>query len=174
MLAKSRKQMQKDLEDELAGLVDAGKIKLMTRRGLLVVQIPREVLFESGKFELKDKGKKTLKSVASELGGLKKHRLLVAGHTDNVPVSDKSVSFKDNWELSSKRALSATKVLAGSGVQENKLAAAGFGSNDPVASNDSEEGRAKNRRVELMLVPNLSKVLKRAKAQAKQSHNDQE
>lgn len=67
MLAKSRKQMQKDLEDELSSLVDAGKIKLTTRRGLLVVRIPREVLFESGKFELEDKGKKTLKSVASEL-----------------------------------------------------------------------------------------------------------
>lgn len=98
----------------------------------------------------------------------------MAGHTDNVPVSDKSVSFKDNWELSSQRALNATKVLAAYGVKENKLAAAGFGSNDPVASNDFEEGRAKNRRVELMLVPNLSKVLKRAKAQAKQSQNDQE
>lgn len=165
-LAADRKNLHDALRSELSGLMDRGDVKLTERRGLLVVQIPRDVLFAPSKFKLTDRGKETLRSIASSLDDVEKHRILVAGHTDNVPVSKKSVSFEDNWELSSMRALSSTELLVNSGVSQDHLAAAGFGSSDPIASNDTEASRAKNRRVELMLVPDLNEIIKGANERA--------
>lgn len=159
IIAANRERLNDDLSSDLADLVDAGKLKVTTRRGLLVVQIPREVLFESGRFALSMQGKDTLRSVASSLETLTEYQILVAGHTDNVPVSEKAVNVENNWELSSERALSSTKVLADAGVKKQNLAATGFGEYDPIASNDTEETRKQNRRVELILVPDLSEVL---------------
>lgn len=158
-LAAKRKNLHDALLTDLSSLRGAGKVEITERRGLLIVSIPQDVLFESSRFALKEEGKETLRSLASSLKNVDDHRILVAGHTDNVPVSKKSVDFKDNWELSTMRALSSTKLLSQSGVSGEHLAAVGFGSTDPVASNDTEANRAKNRRVELMLVPNLAKIM---------------
>lgn len=159
-LAENRKQLHDALRADLDSLVESGKVNITTRRGLLMVQIPQDVLFASGRFSLSSEGKQTLGSVASALGELEQHQILVAGHTDDIPVGKKSVNFQNNWELSTQRALSAKQVLVEAGLAKEKLAAAGFGQYDPIASNDSEESRGENRRVELMLIPDLSRVLK--------------
>lgn len=170
-LAERKEEIRARLEAELGDLVDAGKVELTTRRGMLVVQMPQRVLFASGVFELKNQGKNALKSVTSALGELEKHRILVAGHTDDVPVSEKSVDFANNWELSTKRALSAAMVLEASGVPPAKIGAAGYGSHDPIADNNSEKNRQRNRRIELVLVPNLTDVIQRARAEGDMQKN---
>ena len=162
-LAAERKALNDQLTDQLSSVIEAGRAEVTSRRGMLMVRVPRDVLFASGKFELTDQGKETLREVASALDNMEGRRLLVAGHTDNVPVSKKAVSFKDNWELSAKRAMRSLKVMANAGLDKSKMGAAGFASYDPIASNDTEKGRMKNRRVEIVMVPNLSKVMKTAK-----------
>ena len=87
-------------------------------------------------------------------------RLLVSGHTDTVPIKDRGIKgIADNWELSTKRAHSVVKILTSNGVPTSNLGIAGFSEYDPVADNSTEEGKARNRRTEIVLIPNLADVL---------------
>jgi chemotaxis protein MotB len=88
----------------------------------------------------------------------------VAGHTDDVPLSQSA--FKDNWELSSARAVGVTRLLVEKGMPASSLVAAGFGPHDPIAANSSPNSRAKNRRIEIILEPNLKRIVAMETAQA--------
>lgn len=145
------------LNDKLRSLIDAGELEVSMRNGLPVIALPSEVLFSSGKAELAKKGEKALLKVGAALAELPSQRIQVAGHTDNMPIGEK-IQWTDNWELSSARALTVTRFLIAQGVNPTNLSAAGHGEFDPVASNDGAGGRKKNRRIELILLPDLSEL----------------
>lgn len=145
------------LNEKLRSLIDAGELEVHMRNGLPVIALPSEVLFASGKAELAKKGEKALTKVGAALAELPNQRIQVAGHTDNMPIGEK-LQWTDNWELSAARALTVTRFLIAQGVTPNNLSAAGHGEFDPTASNDSAGGRKKNRRIELILLPDLTEI----------------
>jgi chemotaxis protein MotB len=154
--AEKRLAVFKDLTAKLQAMIDSGKLKVSIRNGQMIVELPAEVLFDSGKAELSTAGKETILQVAATLKSFDR-RFLVAGHTDNKPLL-KTSKFGDNWELSTARATTVTKTMIEGGVPAKSLAAAGYSEYDPIADNTTEEGRKKNRRIEIVLLPNLSEL----------------
>ncbi len=149
-------KVYRDLFARLKALVDAGTIKVEFRKGRLVVKMASEILFASGKTELKEEAFATLTELSSALSQVKDRDFLVAGHTDNVPI--KTARFKSNWELSTARAVSVVKYLIEQGFPTDHIGAAGFGENDPVADNATDEGKQQNRRIEIILMPKLGNI----------------
>ena len=139
-------------------MIDAGKLEVVRRDGRMMLKLPDEVLFPSGQKRLKKGGRAALVEVAAVLKEAATDReFLVAGHTDNVPVGRKS-RFRSNWELSTARATEVVKLLVEQGVQPESLAAAGYGEYDPIADNSTLDGREKNRRLEIILLPKLEDI----------------
>jgi chemotaxis protein MotB len=149
-------QQYRQLTERLASMVQSGRLSVKIRRGRMVLQLADNILFDTGKTELKDEGKNAIKEVADVLKEIPNRQYLVTGHTDNVPI--RSGRFKSNWELSTARAVEVVQFLQDSGVSPTQLAAAGYGEYDPVASNDTREERALNRRIEIVLMPNLDEM----------------
>jgi len=135
-------------------MIDSGQLDVVFRRGRMVVKLPAQVLFPSGSATLSAPGKRALAEVARVLGKMRDKRFLVAGHTDNVPIPP-SDEFADNWELSTARALRVTSMLIEQGVPPRNLGAAGYGQYAPVAPNKNPVGRRRNRRIEIILEPDL-------------------
>ncbi len=149
------------------------KLQELTRFGLnvtvrnnrLVIQLPGDVLFDSGRDTLKKEGRDILKKVADVIRadpGLSSRTYQVAGHTDSEKLQ--GGQFKDNWGLSVMRGRSVVVFLTdsnkeGGGLKPKNWSASGYGEEDPVASNDTTEGKAKNRRVELVVVPSVEEML---------------
>jgi chemotaxis protein MotB len=94
--------------------------------------------------------------VAAILKDFSDRKFIVAGHTDNVAL--KSGKFKDNWDLSTARAITVTTFLIEKGVNPTSLSAAGYGEFDPIADNGTEDGRQQNRRIEIILAPNIEEL----------------
>ena len=153
-----------------------GKLQRLTKMGLkvevrhnrMVISLPGDVLFPSGKDQLKEGGKEVLMAVAEVIRTdpqLSERFFQVAGHTDAQPLS--GGPFKDNWGLSAMRARTVLVFLiskadareGGGGLDPTHLHAAGYGETDPVAPNDTPAEREKNRRVELVLMPNVEEML---------------
>jgi chemotaxis protein MotB len=111
-------------------------------------------LFDSGRTDIKAEGQAALVDVAKVLATIPDRNFLVAGDTDNLPIH--TARFPSNWELSTARAVEVTKFLIVNGMRPQVLAAAGYGEFDPVAPNDSPEHQAQNRRIEIVLQPNLA------------------
>jgi chemotaxis protein MotB len=122
----------------------------------MLIALPNDVLFDSGRTDLKPEAKASLAKVAEVLAGISDRHFLVAGHTDNVPIH--TSRFASNWELSTERAVEVTRLLISQGMRPEVLAAAGYGEFDPVAPNDSADHRALNRRIEIVLQPNLAEL----------------
>ena len=152
---KEREQMTnlaRELLLALAPLVDQGKVKVsQTVRGV-TVEISASVLFDSGEAMLKPPSVQVLTAVAQVLAE-DTHALQVEGHTDIMPIS--SPLFPSNWELSAARAGAVVRLFVAHGIAESRLVAVGHGANQPVASNESPEGRLANRRVTLMVLSAL-------------------
>lgn len=144
-------------------MIDAGQLKITTRNGRLVLQLPNDVLFDSGQTGLKPAGRAALVEVAAVLRTVQGRAFQVAGNTDNVPIQ--TALFPSNWELSTARAVAVVKLLISQGVDPRALSAAGYGEYDPIASNDTPDGRAKNRRIEITLQPNLGALMTASAAQ---------
>ncbi|MCA9708123.1 MAG: OmpA family protein [Myxococcales bacterium] len=153
---KAELQTYKDLFARLQKLIDAGTIKVSFRKGRMIVELASAVLFDSGKTELKDAGKTALDELVVAFQSVSDRDLMIAGHTDNVPI--KTRRFKSNWELSTARAVVVVNYMIEKGFPAQHLGAAGFGDQDPVASNDTEDERALNRRIEIVLMPNLGEL----------------
>lgn len=154
--AEKRLRKYRELASRLASMVESGKLKVKVRNGKMVIELANNILFESGKTEIKDDGQAALTELAAVLKTIKDRSFLVTGHTDNVPT--KASGFKSNWELSTARAVNVVQYLQDGGVSPDKLAAAGYGEHDPVASNDTDDGKALNRRIEIVLMPNLDEL----------------
>jgi chemotaxis protein MotB len=156
---KERFEKLKSKLDELTKLGLAVSI----RHNRTVISLPGDVLFDSGKETLKKDGKDILSKVASVIGAdgqLKARDYQVAGHTDNKPMQHGP--FKDNWGLSLMRAREVLVFLVdakGGALPQEHWSAAGFAETDPIASNDTDDGRQKNRRCELIVMPSAEEML---------------
>jgi len=156
-LAERRLQAFRELAAKLRAAFGAGNMKIVIRNGRLVIQLPNKILYDFGKAELKREGEEALGKLAPVLKQTDRD-YLIAGHTDNVPVSKKNKAYKSNWELSTLRSLAVVTVLERLGVSPKQLGAAGYGEYDPETSNDSEEGRTANRRTEIIIMPKIDEI----------------
>ncbi len=154
--AQARLQTFRDMLDKFKKMIASGQLRVRIERGRMVVELSENILFDSGKADLKKEGKAALQEVAGVLASIPDREFQIAGHTDNKPI--KSSRFPSNWELSTARAVTVARFLASQGVPENRLSAAGYADTQPVASNDTPEGRAQNRRIEIVLMPNLDEL----------------
>ena len=148
-------QTFRDMSAKLQKMVDAGKLGVRVRDGRLVMRLPQDVLFPSGVAELSRDGELALMEVAVILRQFPDRRFMVAGHSDNQPVKE---TYKDNWELSMARALVVTRFLVEAKMNAKNIVAAGYGEHDPIAKNATPEGRRENRRIEIILLPDLSEL----------------
>src|SRR5512134_2319586 len=138
-----------DLSQELK----QGELQVRRYKDLLTVEVAEQLFFDSGRAALKDSGKAVLKKVADALKSYEDKAIRVVGHTDNVPISKAYQKvFPSNWELSSARATTVVRFLQEAGIGPERLVATGRAEYAPVAPNDSEAGRQKNRRIEITLV----------------------
>lgn len=154
--AEARAALYGQLLAKFKDMIDAGELKVGLREGRMVLQLSNDVLFDSGKAVLKPAGKTALDAIAAVLLGIPR-KFQVAGHTDDEPI--KLSPFASNWELSTARALTVVNHLLSRGMRGQSLSAAGYGEFDPIAGNDSKEGRAKNRRIEITLQPEIHEMV---------------
>lgn len=138
-------------------LIDAGTLRVTIDAGRMVLALPSDVLFDTGSARLSKVGKQAIAEVALVLRqDFGDRRFQVEGHTDNVPIHNSS--YASNWELASARALGVVKLMTEQGVAPGALSAASHGENHPAMANDTDAGRAYNRRIEIILVPDLSSL----------------
>jgi chemotaxis protein MotB len=165
--AEQRLSAFRQVTSKLQRMIDTGKLDVVMRGGRMVVKLPAEVLFPSGKAELSPAGEGALGEVAGALKEFGSRKWMIAGHTDNRPVTE--AKYKDNRELSMARALTVTEFLIKSGMRPHTLVSAGYAEFDPIGNNNTPAGRQENRRIEIVLLPNieeLPKLLDRASAAA--------
>ena len=151
-------QTYQDLTKKLEKEIQEGQVQIKEMKDRLTMTMVDKILFPSGSTEISKDGKKVLDKVVSILKDIKDKRIQVEGHTDNVPiVSDLKKRFPTNWELSTARATEVVRYLQESGgIDPNLLSATGYGEYMPVAPNDTDEGKHKNRRIEIVLLPLLN------------------
>ncbi|MGK0374409.1 MAG: flagellar motor protein MotB [Arenicella sp.] len=145
-------QRRMALEQALADPLQNGRVTLENGR----IAISGSVLFAVNSDQLQSEGRVLLRSLVAPLNvflGERDQMLMISGFTDDRPVRVENRNFTDNWELSAQRALTVTRVLVEEGMPANMVFAAAFGAQSPVASNNDEVGRSKNRRVEMAPVP---------------------
>ena len=151
--------LKKSISKALIGLEGEG-LTIVQRNGKVYVSLEEDLLFASGKYEVNSTGFSALSKLSSVLASQQDLEILVEGHTDSIPLSGKGL-IKDNWDLSVMRATNVVKVLT-----ENKelnplqLTAAGRAEFVPIASNSTTSGRSANRRIEIILSPNLDDLFK--------------
>jgi len=150
-------QLKTNLQKALVDFEGKG-LQVEQRNGNVYVSMENKLLFESGSWEVGSQGKKAIQELANVLADNKDINVLIEGHTDNVPYQGDE-KIEDNWDLSTKRATEVLKlILKSSSVDAKRLSAAGRSKFLPVASNDLKKGRAKNRRIEVVLSPKLSSI----------------
>jgi chemotaxis protein MotB len=154
--AEKRIAAYKALQDKFRRLVDTGKLQVVFRNGQMTLKLPSGILFPSGSDRLSKDGEQALADVVKILMEFQDRRFIVAGHTDNQPI--KTAQFPNNWYLSTARANSVVQYMIKQGFPPKSLSAAGYGEFDPVAANDTEKNREQNRRIEIILVPNLEEL----------------
>jgi chemotaxis protein MotB len=150
----------KALKDEIAKALagfDELDIKVEYRNGKVYVSMAEKLLFKSGSTSVDPKGQEALLKLAGALNKKPDVTVMVEGHTDNKPMSGEKI--KDNWDLSVLRATSIVRILSEEGkMNAARITASGKGENNPIADNSNTEGRAKNRRTEIILTPKLDKI----------------
>ena len=140
------------LERRLAQEIKNKQVRVSMENKGLVITFVAEVLFDSGKAELRKDSLPILDKVVRVLKEeVPHHNIGIEGHTDNQPI--KYSKWKSNWELSAHRALSVLHYLESKGISPKRLSARGYGEYHPIASNDTPEGRQLNRRVEIVILP---------------------
>lgn len=144
----------RSVRERLQKLVEAGKLRVKVANGFLVIEMASDILFDTGKAEVKPTAKPVLAELAAVLKDMTDKRFQIAGHTDDTGTD----AF--NWRLSTDRALAVLQELVTAGLSPQKLSAGGYGKYLPVVPNDSTENRTRNRRVELLLMPDLSEIFR--------------
>jgi chemotaxis protein MotB len=155
--ADQRAQLFKQLALKFHKMIDSGQLKVRLRDGRMVIELANDVLFDSGQTTMKAEGQKAISDVAAVLRTIDRRRFQVAGHTDNVPIT--TAKYTSNWELSTERAVVVVRFLVTRGLKPDLLSAAGYGEFDPIAPNDSPVNKAKNRRIEITLQPNIDELV---------------
>lgn len=148
------KQTYDNLVTELNDEIKKGEIAVTQLRDRLSLSMVEKILFDSGSAEIKQNGKAVLDRVAEILSKVTDKQIRIEGHTDNVPIGPVlAAKFPTNWELSTARSTTVVRYLQDKGIDPALLSAAGYSEYRPVDSNETEEGRAKNRRIEIVLIP---------------------
>ncbi len=144
------------LREHLRGMVEVGSLSVNQWGDRLIVELPNDVLFPPGSARIASEGRTTLASIASALASLEGREILVSGHTDATPIHNEE--FDDNWSLGAARAISVVQILIEEGVPADRVGAASYGSNRPLDSNKTPEGRRANRRIEIAILPDLTVI----------------
>ncbi|MFQ5949997.1 MAG: OmpA family protein [Nitrospiria bacterium] len=151
------------LVDRLQKEITEGSIKISQMKDRLTIEIVDKILFASGSDRITKNGKEVLKKVSVVLKEVKENDIRIEGHTDNVPIGPKIIDkFPTNWELSTSRATQVVRYLIDQKVDPNNLIAMGLSKFRPVAPNDSDEGKQRNRRIEVILFPRDIQKIARA------------
>jgi len=142
-------QLLSNMKNEIA----QGQVTISELRGKLTVNMEAAILFDSGKADVKQDGLTILDKMVETLKGVTDKAIRIEGHTDNVQITGGLTRiFPTNWELSAARAINVTRYLQQQGIDPLNLSAAAFAEHKPVADNNTREGKAKNRRIEITLV----------------------
>ena len=161
-MIQAQKQVMTNLQNSIAQALMNYKTDELTvyiKDGKVYVSLEEKLLFKSGSDVVDPKGKEALKSLANVLNNTKNISVLIEGHTDNVPIKTKQ--FQDNWDLSTARANSIVRILTTDyGFDPARITAAGRSKFSPVKTNETNEGRAGNRRTEIILSPDLNELYK--------------
>ena len=153
--AELRAAQFRTLVAKFKSMIDSGKLKVEIRNGLMLVKLADNILFDPAKTDLKKEGKEALKEVALVLKDIAGRKFQVAGHTDNQGLA-KGGKYATNWELSTARAVEVVHFMIDQGgMPADRLSAAGFADQLPVAKNDTDDGRRANRRIEIAVLPNM-------------------
>lgn len=156
--AEEKKRLEEfaDLTRRFKKLTDSGALSVKIIDGKMVVSMGSDVLFGAGSARLSKKGAQAFKEVTTQLAAIPDKRYQIEGHTDNQPIS--TPTFPSNWELASARAVAVVKTMIDNGMAPERVSAASFADTKPVQPNDTVEGRAANRRVAIVVVPDLSSL----------------
>jgi len=139
---------------EMKGEIAKGEVTIKELKGKLTMDVVDKILFDSGSPVVKQEGLEVLKRVVEILKNVNDKNIRIEGHTDNRPITSRlAIKYPTNWELSSARALTVAKYLQEQGIDPTILSATAFGEFQPVADNATPEGRAKNRRIAIILLP---------------------
>ena len=161
------KKTYTSLVGEMSEEIKKGEITITQLKDKLSVNMVEKILFDSGSAEIKKDGKKVIDRVAEILTKVMDKQIRVEGYTDNVPISPRlAVKFPTNWELSAARATTVARYLQDKGIDPRLLSAAGYSEYRPVALNDTDEGKARNRRIEISLIPKEVESASSAAAEA--------
>lgn len=147
--------LRKKVADALVNF-KAEELSVSMRDGKVYVSLSEKLLFPSGSAAVEPKGKDALTQLAAVMTNNTDIDMMVEGHTDNVPI--KRGRFDDNWDLSTARATSIVRILLGAGMDPKRVTAAGRSEFAPIASNDTAEGKQRNRRTEIILIPRLDEL----------------
>lgn len=143
-------QMQAEMQEQL----DAQKDAFDNLKGKLTLTMVESILFDPGKIEVKKEGAEVLQKVAQNLKTIQDKEILVAGYTDNSRIKGRLARiYPSNWELSAARAITVMRFLESQGIDPKIMSAVGYGEYRPISDNGTPEGRAKNRRMEIILMP---------------------
>lgn len=151
--ADARIAAYQDLTERFAAMIDAGQLQVKIVDGRMIVELASDILFPSGSAKLSEEGAATLEQAGAILAQVDRS-FQVEGHTDDDPIATQR--FPSNWELAAGRAITVVHTLNDAGVAMDKLSAASFADERPVASNDNAEHKALNRRIEIVVMPDLS------------------
>jgi chemotaxis protein MotB len=152
--------LRRKIEDALTGF-NSDELKVTQKDGKVYVSLSEKLLFKTGSFAIDEKGKSAIVKVAGVLNKLTDITLVVEGHTDNKPYLNHKGEVKNNWDLSSMRAATVADIMVTDGkLDPRRVVAEGHSEYEPVESNDTAEGRSKNRRIELVLSPDLREIFK--------------
>lgn len=150
---KNNRELYDNLVTDLQGELSANQIKIKEMKDGISLNLAQEILFDSGSAKLNDSGNEVITKVSGQLKDIA-YNTVVAGFTDNVKIKGGLANkYPTNWELAGARAASVVKLLETNGITSDKLQAVSFGENQPVASNETPDGRAQNRRIEIILKP---------------------
>ncbi len=150
-------ELRDNLTKALLGFKE-NELSIEVKNGKVYISLSEKLLFKSGSIQVDSKGKEALKKLAEVLQNNPDINILIEGHTDNVPILGGEI--KDNWDLSVLRATSIVKILKEFKIDQKRVIAAGRGEFFPVGSNETTEGKRKNRRTEIILTPKLDEIFK--------------
>lgn len=143
-----------ELTQKFSRLVNSGQLSVKVINGKMTVMLSTDVLFPSGSAKLSAKGTTAIKEVTQLLTGLVGRHYQIEGHTDNVPI--KTSAYPSNWELASARSMTVLKTMLDSGMPADRISGATYAETQPIAINATDEGKAQNRRIAIVIVPDLS------------------
>ncbi len=146
----------RELVARFQALIDAGTLQVKVIDGRMVVEMATDILFGAGSATLSAAGRGALEEVAGVLASIPERGYQVAGHTDSVPIATER--FPSNWHLGAERAISVSEILLQEGLAPDRISVASYAEYRPVDTNRTREGRARNRRIEIIVVPDLSQL----------------